>query len=267
MSTESKWHAESIGLCVNCKATHLTHSATWSYTTNCIMNACKAKKNNAVVAKVNHQTWAEMFIKACTARQGIDPFQKYQMTTNHSHVARNKFSESNKGFEKMVNWMDERYVIHSCSYFLKVALEVLLTSIMQVHMKVNKQVNLGLTNTLFVFKDLFLNLAQVKLKAVACWFLVTFWCNFFSSKMHRTLLHKDLKSNVVFTWHNKNTFVSRNQWITNNRDLNIDKLAVRLSGCTCWSVSSKPDIYLLASKGFRRQYFQTVCSLHTTITG
>lgn len=47
-------------------------------------------------------------------------------------------------------------------------LEVLLTSIMQVHMKVNKQVNLGLTNTLFVFKDLFLNLAQVKVKAVAC---------------------------------------------------------------------------------------------------
>lgn len=59
--------------------------------------------------------------------------------------------------------------------------------------------------------------------------------------MHRILLHKDLKSNVVFTWHNKNTFVSRNQWITNNRDLNIDKLAVRLSGCTCWSVSSKPE--------------------------
>lgn len=64
--------------------------------------------------------------------------------------------------------MDGRYVIHSCSYFLKVALEVLLTSIMQVHMKVNKQVNLGLTNTLFVFKDLFLNLAQVKVKVVAC---------------------------------------------------------------------------------------------------
>lgn len=64
--------------------------------------------------------------------------------------------------------MDERYVIHSCSYFLKVALEVLLRFIMQVHMKVNKQVNLGLTNTLFVFKDLFLNLAQVKVKAVPC---------------------------------------------------------------------------------------------------
>lgn len=64
--------------------------------------------------------------------------------------------------------MDERYVIHSCSYFLKVALEALLRSIMQVHMKVNKQVNLGLTNTLFVFKDLFLNLAQVKVKAVPC---------------------------------------------------------------------------------------------------
>lgn len=37
--------------------------------------------------------------------------------------------------------MDERYVIHSCSYFLKVALEALLRFIMQVHMKVNKQVN------------------------------------------------------------------------------------------------------------------------------